>query len=211
MGIVQGSKIKDASSLPARKHRSLSKHRRKEPVSHKPTKSRHFPPPPPPPPAAPLAGEVKIIMQRDAWENRLLLDGREAGRMIANVARDLSGRSRGACYGRYHQTLQFRSQSLDSQQLAVLTYSVTRSQHWMKEWEDWEVKVIIERRNAGETWEEFSKLSPPRSQFAVQARWLDHLMFPLQHPGLKKLPTFRKTQRARVAARMRKAIDIPTV
>lgn len=128
-------------------------------------------------------------MQREARQDQLLLDGRKAGRMIANVARDLSGRSRGARYGRYHQTLQFRSQSLDSQQQAVFISSVSISQHWTEEWEDWEDRVVIEHRHAGETWEGISKLLPPRSQFAVQARWLDHLRFPLQDPGLKKLPT----------------------
>lgn len=66
----------------------------------------------------------------------------------------------------------------------------------MKEWEDWEDRVVNEHRNAGETWERISKFLPLRSKFAVQARWLDHLRFLLQYPGLKKLPTLRKTQQA---------------
>lgn len=111
-GTHKGSKIKDASSPPARKHKSLIAS--KEPASIAQTlKSQHFPPPPPPPPPARLTREVKTIKQREAWEEQLLLDGRKAGRMIANIARDLPGRSRGACCNRFHEVFKFQSQIFD--------------------------------------------------------------------------------------------------
>lgn len=172
MGTDKGSKAKNATSSLAKKHKS-------DLISKKPasiaqnTKSQHFSP-------VPVVEEVRTIKGWEAWEEQLLLDGHKTGRTITEMSRDLPGRSRGACYNRWHEVLKFRGQSSDSQEKDVLKSSVRRPQYWTKEWEDWEDKVVIEHRNAGETWEEISKLVPPRTPVAVKTRWLDHLRFPLQ-------------------------------
>lgn len=57
----------------------------------------------------------------------------------------------------------------------MLTSSVTTARYLIQEWEGWKDKIVIEHRNEGDTWKPSAS-----STVAVEARWLDHLRFPLQ-------------------------------
>ncbi len=180
MGTRKSSKTKNVSS-PARRHKPPSTLRKSAIVAPN-TKSRHFPPPPPAPAPAPATavGGVKVIKGWEAWEDKIHIDGRKAGRSVTEISKDLPGRSRNACYNRWYDVLKSRGQDSSSGQDEVLASSPTRAQYWIKEWEDWEDQIVIQHRNAGETYEDISKILHPRSTFAVQARWLEYLRFSAQ-------------------------------
>ena len=190
MGTHKSSKTKNAS-CPARKHKPLST-LTKSAFAARNTKSRHFPPSSPAPAPAPAPATttatstatavegVKVIKGWEAWEEKLFISSRKAGRTVTEISKDLPGRSRGACYNKWFNALKFRSQDPGSGQDEVPASTPTGAQYWIKEWEDWEDQIVTEQRSAGETWEDISKFLHPRSTAAVKTRWFDHLRFSAQ-------------------------------
>ena len=159
MGTYQGFK------MTGRKRKPLSTSTSKKPISvAQNTRSKHFPP------AFPVFEEV-MINKWEEWEDQVLLDGRKAGRTLRAISQDLPGRTRRGCEGRWRSAVKSRFENRDSQQVDALASRVPRKKHLEKSWEEWEDRIVLERRSAGDTWENTSKMLPLRTEDSVRNRW----------------------------------------
>lgn len=120
----------------------------------------------------PTKPKRKPIIARgwEEGEDQLVVTLRNDGKTYAQISQHLPGRSVRACETRY-SNLRARSQNDGAKQKDALASVAPRREYWSKEWEDWEDLIIVTHRNAGELWENITKMLPSRTVGSVRTRW----------------------------------------
>lgn len=157
MGTRKSSNEKKASSAAAIQNKPTSNGQKANSVPH-PSKSRRR----------------QFVKKRwEKWEDQLVVKLHKEGKNDAQISQYLPGRSPTGCRNRWYYYLKNWSQNFSdsTQEKGVLAFPGPRKHFWQKEWEDWEDRIIITQRSAGETWGSISKLLPLRTTGSVIDRW----------------------------------------
>lgn len=160
MGTRKCSKTKIASASSARKRtlRSESKGKPVPMIRDRNTKSRHF-------------ARSDHVAEGTGVTHQLNVTLRPKGKTAKKTGQHLLGDSKTACRTRRADKADTQTQHSGTQEDDALPVYAREKQHGRRLFEDWEDQIIIERRTAGETWEDISKLLTTRTALTLCCRW----------------------------------------
>lgn len=177
MGTRKGSKTKvaSASSVRKRKLRSESKKKPIPMIRDRNTKSRHFAR------SDHVAGEAKVMQQ-------LNVTLRAKRKTAKQTGQHLPGHSENACRTRRTDKADVQTQHSGTQEDDALPVYARKKRHSRRSFEDWEDQIIIERRTAGERWEDISKLLTHRNARTLSCRWNHALRHRIEDTVVLSIP-----------------------
>lgn len=164
MGTLKGSETRGSSTFPARKHKSRLSSKKPASMAQN-ARSQHFLP------RASVVEKVNIKKRWEEWEDQLIITLRKEGKNNTQISQYLPGRSEGACKVRWLKKLKTRSLNVSTRQEDAPPSFASIQQNPQKRWEDGEDQIVIKQSKAGKSWEDISKMLPPRTVHSVRCRW----------------------------------------
>ena len=122
----------------------------------------------------------------EQWEDQLVIALGKEGKSNEYTSQQLPGRTIAACATR-RSRLKAQSQMFSAKQKDAL--APTGNHFPQKEWEEWEDRIIVTHRSAGESWGRISKLLPLRTTCSVLDRWKRANLFLESQPQESVDPT----------------------
>ena len=180
MGTPKGSETRGPWTSPPRKHKSRSSSKKPASIAQN-TRSQHFLP------RASVVRKLKVNKkwkEWEDWEDQLIITLRKKGKTGKQISEHLPGRSEGACKMRWLKKLKTRSLNVSTHQEDAPPFSASKKENSQKPWEDWEDQIVITQSRAGKSWEDISKMLPPRTVHSVRCHW-NSVLEPLIQDAVK--------------------------